>query len=102
MSAPGWDAFIYLTNKRLIILPTKLEGLGLTGMVTAAVYNKITSEHGLISLPFENMKAVKDGKFGLLVKALIIDTTDGELVKIKVSKRDEWKAAITKAISALR
>ena len=102
MSSPGVEAFIYLTDKRLIAIPAKLQGFGLTGMVTAAVYNKMTSDQGLISIPFENMKTVRDGKFGLLVKALIVDTTDGELLKMGLSNRNEWKEAITKAISSLR
>ena len=102
MKTLGMEAHIYLTDKRLIIIPTKLQGLGLTGLLTAVVCNNMASGLSLFSIPYENMKSVRDGKFGLLVKALIVDTTDGELVKIKVSKRDEWKEAITKAIHALR
>lgn len=93
----GWDAFIYLTNKRLIIVPAKLKGSGLDGMLAAAIYNKMTSKAGVISIPFEHIKAVRDGKMGLLFKAIVVDTTDGEVVKIKVSKRDEWKAALASA-----
>ena len=97
-TSPGWEAFVYLTNQRLIVVPAKLKGSGLEGMLTAAVYNRMTKKSGVISIPFANIKAVRDGKMGLLMKALIVDTTDGELVKIKVSGRSEWKEALTKAM----
>lgn len=48
----------------------------------------------VLSIPLEQIKAVRDGKFGLLQKAIIIDTTNGELLKITVPKRKEWKEAI--------
>jgi len=96
-TAPGWEAFIYLTNKRLLVIPAKLKGSGLQGRLSAAVYNKMAGESDIISIPLANIKAVREGKFGLLMKALIIDTTDGGLLKIKVSKRNEWKDTIAKA-----
>lgn len=88
---------IYLTDKRLILVPAKLSGFGLAGVLTAATYNKMTTASGVISIPFENVKDVRDGKFGLLVKALIVDTTDGEMVKITAPKRNVWKDALMKA-----
>ena len=98
------EAFIYLTDKRLIVIPADVNfsGINLTGALTAVaaktLWNKITSgQSSLISVPLENVKSVKDGKFGLLVKALIIETKDGELVKMTAPKLNEWKEAIAKA-----
>ena len=98
--SPGWDDFVYLINKRLLIFPATLKGSGIEGRLTAAAYNKMVSKNGVISIPFEDIKSIRDGKMGLLMKALIIDTTCGNLVKIKVGKRDEWKKALEKAITS--
>ena len=98
------EAFIYLTDKRLIVIPAdvKYSSYNLTSALTAVVaktiWNKITSgQSSLISIPLENVKSVKDGKFGLLVKALIIETNDGELIKMAAPRLNEWKVAIAKA-----
>ena len=99
MSSLRVNGFIYLTNKRLLIIPAKMSGFGLTSALTATVYNKMTTASGIISIPFEQMKLVRDGKFGLLVKALIIETTNGELVKMTLPKRNEWKDTIIKYMS---
>ncbi|MFP3153520.1 hypothetical protein LQZ18_03665 [Lachnospiraceae bacterium ZAX-1] len=103
------EAFIYLTNRRVIVIPATVDfyGLNLAGALTAVgakmLYSKLTSgQSSLISIPLENIKVVRDGKFGLLVKALIIETNDGEIVKMTVSKQNEWKDAITKATNSLR
>lgn len=88
------NASIYLTDQRLLAIPTKLEGFNLTTALTATIINKMTNKYGVISIPLEQIKAVRDGKFGLLQKAIIIDTTNGELLKITVPKRKEWKEAI--------
>jgi len=95
------QAFIYLTNKRLILIPVKLQGFGLTSALTAMTYNKMTSKSGVISIPFENVKSIRDGKFGLFVKALIVDTTSNEMVKITVPKLNEWKETIIKNVNNL-
>jgi len=96
--SPGWEAYVYLTNKRLIVVPAKMRGSGLDGRLAAVVYNKITSKSGLVSIPLTDITAVRDGKMGLLMKALIVDVADGELVKIKVGGREKWREAITEAI----
>ena len=95
-------AFIYLTDQRLLAIPEKLEGFNLKTTLIAAVVNKMTSENGVISIPLEQIKAVRDGKFGLLQKALIIDTTNDELLKITISKQNAWKEAIINAVPNLR
>ncbi|WP_312939380.1 hypothetical protein [Oscillibacter sp.] len=95
-------SYIYLTDRRLLAIPEKLEGFNLKTSLTAAIVNKMTSKNGVISIPLEQIKAVRDGKFGLLQKAVIIDTTNDELLKITVSKRKEWKEAIMNAAANLR
>ncbi len=97
ISAVAVNASAWLTDKRLVLVPLKLSGRGLTGMLTAAVVNKMTSKNGVVSLPLDCVTAVRDGRFGLLVQALLIDTRDGELVKMTVPKRKEWKTAILSA-----
>lgn len=96
------NATLYLTDRRLVAIPGKLEGFGLTSALTAAVVNKMTNEYGIVSIPLEQIKAVRDGKFGLLAKALVIETADGGLLKITVPKQKQWKEAITNAAPALR
>ena len=91
-------AFAYLTDKRLILIPAKLTGFGLTGVLTSAIMNKMTSESGVISIQFEHVKAVKEGKFGLFVKAIIVETAGGEMVKMTVPNRNKWKEAITRTL----
>ena len=97
------EAFIYLTDKRLIVIPAdvKITGYGLKGALVAAaanaIHRKMMNDVGVISVPLTDIKAVRDGKFGLLVKAIVIETTNNEIVKITVPKRNEWKEAITKA-----
>ena len=44
------------------------------------------------------VKAVKDGKLGFLVKAIIIDIAGDALVKMVVSNQDEWKRTIARMI----
>ena len=51
-----------------------------------------------INCHITDIKAVRDGKMGLIMKGLIIDTIDGGLVRIKVSKRNQWKEIIVKEI----
>ena len=98
------NAYIYLTNKRLIVIPAdvKYAGIGITGALTAlaaqATWNIIKSNQpNLISIPLERFKTQRDGRFGLLVKALIIETKDNEIIKIAAPNLKEWKDAITKA-----
>jgi len=94
----GWDAEIFLTTKRLIICPLKWQGFGLEAWLSASIYNKMTSNSALISIPLTDIKAVRDCKMGLIMKGIIIDTMDGGLVRIKVSKRNEWKEVIAREI----
>ncbi len=96
------SASICLTDRRLLAIPEKLEGFNLTTVLTAAVVNKMTSKNGVISIPLEQIKAVRDGKFGLLQKALIIDTTNNELLKITVPKQKAWKEAIINTVPSLQ
>ena len=98
------EAFIYLTNQRLVLVPADVEyqGLGMTGALTAAVaqtiWSSLTSgQPSLISIKLKDVKTIRDGKFGLLVKALIVETTDGHMVKFTAPKIKEWKGALTKA-----
>lgn len=98
----GTNATFYLTDRRLIAIPAKLEGFNLTTALTAAVINKMTSKYGVVSIPREQIKAVRDGKFGLLGKAIIIDTTDGELLKITVTKQKAWKEALSNMVPSPR
>lgn len=93
----GTNASISLTDRRLLAIPEKLQGFNLTTALTAAAVNKMTSKYGVISIPLEQIKAVRDGKFGLFGKAIVIDTTNGELLKITVPKQKEWKEAIINA-----
>ncbi len=99
VTAIRMEASIYLTDRRVIVIPLKLSGYGLTGVLTAAAYNKMTSKNGVISLPLTQVTDVRDGKFGF-VKALILDTRDGDLLKIAVPGRDEWRDAIERARTA--
>lgn len=92
------NAFICLTDRRLIAIPEKLEGFNKTTVLSAAVINKMTSKYGFISIPLNQIKTVRDGKFGLLAKAIIIDTADGGLLKITVPKQNDWKAAIINTV----
>ncbi len=98
MSALRQYAAVLLTDKRLIVIPAKLSGAGLAGVITAAIVNKMTSKDGVLSLPFSEISAVRDGKFGLLVKAFIVDIKggEGELVKLTMPKREEWKQEISR------
>ena len=41
LSAPGDDCEIYLTNKRLVVIPKKIQGYGWRGKAAAALYNKV-------------------------------------------------------------
>ncbi len=96
MSALRQYAAVLLTDKRLIVIPTKLTGMGLAGVITASIVNKMTSKDGVISVPLIEISGIRDGKFGLLVKALIVDIKggEGELVKLTLPKREQWKQAI--------
>lgn len=101
ISAIRAEACAYLTNKRLIIIPLHYSGSGLQGMLTAALTNKIQEKYGTISLPLEQIKEVRDGKFGIR-KAIIIDIKDGGLVKLTAPKLKNWKAAIMNAARNLQ
>ena len=96
------NATFYLTDRRLVAVPEKLEGHGLSMALTAAAVNKLTSAYGVVSLPLERITAVRDGKFGLLGKAIIVDTDGGDLLKITVAKQAQWKAALQAAVAEHR
>jgi hypothetical protein len=101
LSAIRMEASVYLTDRRILVVPLKLQGYGLQGILTAAVYNKMTSKNGVISAPLSCVTGIRDGRFGL-VKALILDLNDGGLLKITVPAREEWKAAITRQLQEVR
>lgn len=94
----GTNATLYLTDRRFLAIPTKLEGFNRTSVLTAAIINKMTSQYGVVSIPFDQIKAVREGKFGLLGKAFIIDTKDGELFKLTVHKQAVWMDALREAM----
>lgn len=96
-TAVRMECYTYLTDRRLIIIPAKLEGYGLSGVLTAAVYNKMTSKSGVLSVPLGEIRNLRDGKFGF-VKALIAETNDGDILKFTVPKREEWRSAIQDAM----
>ena len=98
LSAPGDECEIYLTNKRLVVIPKKIQGYGWRGKAAAALYNKVFLDENVISVPLSEVKAVRDGKFGLLVKAIIVDIAGDVLVKMVVSNQDEWKSTIARMI----
>jgi len=103
MSDMRKEGFIYLTDKRLIVIPADIKfvghglGGGLAAATAKALHNKMMSDSSVISIPLADIKAVKDGKFGLLVKAIVIETINNEIIKITVPKRNEWKEALAKA-----
>ena len=45
------SASIYLTDRRLLAIPEKLEGFNLRTGLTAAAVNKMTGQYGAISIP---------------------------------------------------
>jgi hypothetical protein len=75
---------------------------GLTGAVSAALYNSMYKDMGIVSIALKDVKSVRDGKFGLLAKAIIIEASGNEMVKFAVSKRNEWMEAIKKAVNNSR
>lgn len=93
----GTNASIYLTDRRLLVVPEKLEGFNLTSVLTAAVVNKMTSKYGVVSVPLEQIWSVEEGKMGLLQKILIVVTADGEKIVLTLPKLKEWKEAIVNA-----
>ena len=88
------SASIYLTDRRLLAIPEKLEGFNLRTGLTAAAVNKMTGQYGAISIPLEEIQAVRDGKFGLLQKALVVIAADGGVLKLTLPKQTQWKEAI--------
>lgn len=91
------NAMLYLTDQRLLAIPEKLEGYGLSMALTAAVVNKMGQKSGIISIPL-NQLTVKQAKQGLFGKILLVETSDGEKLKVSVPKQKEWFEAITNAI----
>lgn len=96
------QAELYLTNKRLLLIPLKLQGAGLSGILTAAVVNKMAP--GIISLPTEKIKAVRksQSKAGLFKKeTLVLDTADGQSLTINPTKRqlNQWIEALEKIMN---
>ena len=91
------SASIYLTDRRLLAIPEKLEGFNLRTGLTAAAVNKMTGRYGAVSIPLEEIQAVRDGKFGLLQKALVVVAADGGVLKLPLPKQAQWKEAILAA-----
>ncbi len=102
LSAMRVEACAYLTDKRLIIIPLHYSGIGLHGMLTASLTNKTQQKYGPVSLPLEQIKSVRDGKFGIFLKAILIDIIDGGLIKLSAPKLKDWKAAIMNAVPKLQ
>jgi hypothetical protein len=78
------NAYVYLTEKRFILIPSKLIGYGLTGVLTATTYNKMTSNKGVISIPLEQIKSVDNARLGLLGKDLVVTTPNDITNALKV------------------
>lgn len=99
--APGW---LYLTNLRLLWVKDKNTAaagaaFGLVGALAAAAASGNNGKVGF-SIPLEDIDSIEDDKIGL-TKALRITTkSNGELGKLGISKRDEWRDAIQHAALA--
>jgi len=106
-ATPMSSCNIYLTDKRLIVIPenVKMQGFGLSGAAMAAAWNKVseslTKDLGVVSFPLEKVSSVKSCKFGLFRKAILINSSDGEMVKLAARNLNEWEGAITKAAGNL-
>ena len=97
----GEMGYFYLTNKRLVWIRNGTTGTGalvggLVGALVETAVNKAAGGNKLgFSLDLTNIKSVEDGKFGLLVKAIIINTKDGESYKIGPKKLADWKETLS-------
>lgn len=94
------NATIILTNQRFLVMPEKLKGFNRSTVLTASIMNKITSNYGVVSVPITMIKEIRDGKFGLLGKALVIETKEADVIKITAPKLKEWKEAVSNALQA--
>ncbi len=94
------NATIILTNQRFLVIPEKLEGFNRSTVLTASIMNKITSNYGVVSVPITMIKEVRDGKFGLLGKALIVETKEANVIKITAPKLKEWKEVLSNTLQA--
>lgn len=91
------NAIIFLTDQRFLAIPEKLEGRGLSMVLTATIVNKMRKKCGVISFPLEEIKAVKSCKVGLLGKEIVIESVNGEVLKISGCKQKDWIEAIKNA-----
>lgn len=94
------NATIILTNQHFLVIPEKLEGFNRSTVLTASIMNKITSNYGVVSVPITMIKEVRDGKFGLLGKALIVETKEANVIKITAPKLKEWKEVLSNTLQA--
>ena len=99
----GWyQGETYLTSKRIIIIPIKMPGAGLSGMLTAKLINSLAP--GAISLPLQDVESVElvSWQSGLLVRkqTLTIRTKDNHVLKVDPTKkhRETWKLEIERLI----
>lgn len=98
----GSNAYISLTDRRLVVVPEKLEGYGLAMALTAAITNKLRSKYTMVSIPLDQIKEAREVKVGLLGREVIVDTKDGDFVKFRVSKQKVWVETINDVIAALK
>lgn len=98
----GSNAYVSLTDQRLVVVPEKLEGYGLTMALTAAVMNKMRSKYTMVSIPLDQIKEVREAKVGLLGREIIVEAKDGDFVKFRVSKQKVWVETINNVIAALQ
>lgn len=96
------NATVYLTDQRLLAVPEKLEGYGLSMVLTAAIVNKMRKKYSVISIALEQIKAVRLVKVGLVGNAIVVDTAEGEALRLRISKSKEWTEAIIAAAPNLR
>jgi DNA-directed RNA polymerase subunit RPC12/RpoP len=92
---------LYLTDKRLLIIPIKMEGFGLTQAITAAIVNKMMP--GVTSLPLEHIQSISESVRGMgpfKSTVIVINTTDNMMVKIDPTKKklEQWKAELAKYV----
>lgn len=92
------NTMVYLTDQRLLLIPEKLNGLGLSMALTAAIVNKMRKNCKIISIPLNQLQ-IQEARQGLLGKILLINMPEGEKLKLSIPKRSVWLEAIHEAIA---